>query len=71
MKARMRRSRYKCAGSTVKGITVLMTFDCEGSPVGVGGAASSCVDIDEGRVEGKLAFRESIALSIRPERMLT
>ena len=71
MKARMRRSRYKCAGSTVKGSTVLTIFDCEGSPVGVYGPASSRVDIDEGRVEGKLAFRQSIASSIRPERMLT
>lgn len=71
MKARIRRSRYKRAGSTVKGRTVLTIFDCEGSPVDVGGPASSRSDIDEGRVEGKLAFRQSIASSIRPERMLT
>jgi hypothetical protein len=71
MKARIRSSRYKCAGSTVKGNTVLTTLDCEGSSVGVDGPASSRVDIDEGRVEGKLTFRQSIASSIRPERMLT
>jgi hypothetical protein len=71
MKARIRRSRYKCAGSTVKGSTVLTMLDCEGSPLCADGPASSCFDIDEGRVDGKLAFRQSIASPIRPERMLT
>lgn len=71
MKARIRRSRYKFAGFTVKGNTVLTNFDGERSPVGVEDPESSHIDIDDGRVEGKLVFRESIASSIRPERMLT
>jgi hypothetical protein len=71
MKARIRRSRYKFAGSTVEGNTVLTNFDGERSPLGVEDPESSHIDIDEGRVEGKLVFRESIASSMRPERMLT
>jgi hypothetical protein len=35
MKARIRRSRYRRAGSTVKGSTVLMNLGGELSPLGV------------------------------------
>lgn len=64
MKASMRRSRYKCAGSMVKASdgdcsTRVAAVDSEQGPVGV-----------EERIVGKLVSRRSMASSTRPERML-
>lgn len=64
MKASMRRSRYKWAGSMVKASdedrsTRVATVDSEQRLVGV-----------EGRMDGKLASKRSMESSTRPERML-
>lgn len=64
MKASMRRSRYKCAGSMVKASegdcsTRVVVVDSEQGLVGA-----------EARIDGKLASRRSMASSTRPERML-
>ena len=64
MKASMRRSRYKCAGSMVKvkvgdWPTRVSIVDREQALAGV-----------EERIYGKLVSRRSIASSTRPERML-
>ena len=64
MKASMRRSRYKWAGSMVKA----SDGDCS-TRVGTVDSEQELVGVKE-RIDGKLASKRSMASSTRPERML-
>ena len=64
MKASMRRSRYKCAGSMVKA----SDGNCS-TRVAIVGWVQVLAGVEE-RIEGKLVSRRSMASSTRPERML-